>query len=297
MFYSCTFFFLIKFSSKMNFSFCLILIFIYCSFPKSSMFHGPYASSKVIRIEQCHALSSAIPSYAIGQMQNLQELHVICCGSMLEVVETQGINNSGGGSNSTKIDEGNGGAHTTTLSIPKIKNINVPQLSGLKKLTIGSCNRLHHVFTFSTLESLRQLEELRIGSCKSMEVIVKKENGEQRKVVVFPRLKFLTLLDLPNLNGFFLGMNDFQWSLLEMVRISRCPQMIVFTSGQSIAPELKYIHTSLGKHTLDSRGLNFHVTRDLHQVYFQFIHINYLTLSLLMYTSIYEIRNVNLTRL
>ncbi|KAJ0829059.1 putative leucine-rich repeat domain superfamily [Helianthus annuus] len=207
-------------------------------------------------------------------MQNLQELHVNFCGSMLEVFETQGINNSGGGSNSTKIDEGNGGAHTTTLSIPKIKNINVPQLSGLKKLRIGYCNRLHHVFTFSTLESLRQLEELSIRGCKSMEVIVKKENGEQRKVVVFPRLKSLGLGNLPNLNGFFLGMNDFQWSLLEEVTISQCPQMIVFTSGQSIAPELKYIHTRLGKHTLDC-GLNFHVTRDLHQVYFQFIQINY----------------------
>ncbi|KAL9999148.1 putative P-loop containing nucleoside triphosphate hydrolase, leucine-rich repeat domain superfamily [Helianthus debilis subsp. tardiflorus] len=220
--------------------------------------------SKVIHIEQCDALSSAIPSYAIGQMQNLQELHVFFCGSMLEVFETQGINNSDGGSSSTKIDEGNGGAHTTTLSIPKIKNINVPQLSGLKKLRIGYCNRLHHVFTFSTLESLRQLEELSIWGCKSMEVIVKKENGEQRKVVVFPRLKSLGLGNLPNLNGFFLGMNDFQWSLLEEVTISQCPQMIVFTSGQSIAPELKYIHTRLGKHTLDC-GLNFHVTRDLHQ--------------------------------
>ncbi|KAF5770847.1 putative P-loop containing nucleoside triphosphate hydrolase, leucine-rich repeat domain superfamily [Helianthus annuus] len=221
--------------------------------------------SKVIYIYECHALSSAIPYYAIGQMQNLQELQVIRCGSMLEVFETQGINNSDGGSSSTKIDEGNGGAHTTTLSIPKIKNINVPQLSGLKKLTIVSCNRLHHVFTFSTLGSLRQLEVLSIRSCKSMEVIVKKENGEQRKVVVFPRLTSLTLLDLPNLNGFFLGMNDFQWSLLEKVTISRCPQMMVFTSGQSIAPKLKYIHTRLGKHSLDSCGLNFHVTRDLHQ--------------------------------
>ncbi|KAJ0705033.1 putative P-loop containing nucleoside triphosphate hydrolase, leucine-rich repeat domain superfamily [Helianthus annuus] len=221
--------------------------------------------SKVIRIDSCHALSSAVPSYAIGQMQNLQELQVIRCGSMLEVFETQGINKSSGGSNSTKIDEGNGGAHTTTLSIPKIKNVNVSQLSGLKKLRIGYCNRLHHVFTFSTLESLRQLEELGIWRCKSMEVIVKKENGEQRKVVVFPRLKSLELVGLPNLNGFFLGMNDFQWSLLEKVTISQCPQMIVFTSGQSMAPELKYIHTSLGKHTLDSCGLNFHVTRDLHQ--------------------------------
>ncbi|KAI3797080.1 hypothetical protein L1987_39771 [Smallanthus sonchifolius] len=53
-------------------------------------------------------------------------------------------------------------------------------------------------------------------------------------------------------------MNDFHWPLLEKVMINKCPQMMVFTSGKSIATELKYIHTSLGKYSLEC-GLNFHV--------------------------------------
>ncbi|KAF5767222.1 hypothetical protein HanXRQr2_Chr14g0621821 [Helianthus annuus] len=96
-----------------------------------------------------------------------------------------------------------------------------------------------------------------------MEVIVNKENGEQRKVV-FPHLKSLQLLNLEKLKGFFFGTNDFQWPLLNKVIISQCPQMLVFTSGQSTAPELKCIHTHLGKHSLEC-GLNFHVTTDFHQ--------------------------------
>ncbi|KAI3797185.1 hypothetical protein L1987_32439 [Smallanthus sonchifolius] len=59
-------------------------------------------------------------------------------------------------------------------------------------------------------------------------------------------------------------MNDFQWLLLEYVMIFKCPQMMVFTFGESIAPKLKYIHTSLGKHSLEC-GLNFHVTTNMHQ--------------------------------
>ncbi|MFS8008211.1 putative P-loop containing nucleoside triphosphate hydrolase, leucine-rich repeat domain superfamily [Helianthus anomalus] len=224
--------------------------------------------SKKIWISSCDALSSVIPSYEVGQMQNLQELDVYRCESLLDLFETtnnrSSDGNGGGSSSNTYIDEGNAGIQTTTVSIPRIKDINVPQLSCLKKLVIESCNLLRHVFTFSTLESLRQLEELTIRACKSMEVIVKKENGEHREIVVFPRLKSLKLHNLPNLRGFFLGMNDFHWLLLEKVMISKCPQMMVFTSGQSIAPALKYIHTSLGKHSLEC-GLNFHVTRDLHQ--------------------------------
>ncbi|KAJ0462818.1 putative leucine-rich repeat domain superfamily [Helianthus annuus] len=140
---------------------------------------------------------------------------------------------------------GNGATSTTTLAIPILENTNLPRLFNLKKLIIKSCNLLQHVFTFSMLESLRQLEELMIKGCKSMKVIVKEEIGEQSKVVVFPRLRFLVLKDLPNLEGFFLGMNDFQWLLLEKVMIDDCPQMMVFTSGQSTATELKYTRLNL----------------------------------------------------
>ncbi|MFS8006190.1 hypothetical protein Hanom_Chr14g01246321 [Helianthus anomalus] len=188
------------------------------------------------------------------------------CNSLMEVFETMWVNNnSGGGITSTSIDEGQSDTHNTSLVIPRPENINyVPRLVNLKKLVIKSCNLLKHVFTFSTLGSLKQLEELMINKCKAMEVIVKKENEEQRNVVDFPRLKSLELEDLPNLNGFFLGMNDFKWPLLEKVMIRNCPKMTVFTSGQSTAKKLEYMHTSLGKHSLEC-GLNFHVTRNFHQ--------------------------------
>ncbi|KAJ0484160.1 hypothetical protein HanOQP8_Chr14g0508561 [Helianthus annuus] len=88
-------------------------------------------------------------------MKNLQVLEVRYCDSLMDVFETQGINSndsghSGGGS--TNIDEG---TETTTLAIPRLEKINVPdQLSNLKRLVITSCNLLQHVFTLSTLDSL-----------------------------------------------------------------------------------------------------------------------------------------------
>ncbi|KAI3797177.1 hypothetical protein L1987_32430 [Smallanthus sonchifolius] len=227
---------------------------------------GGYAKSTTSIIHD-QFKSSQVTVAPWSLCQNSREILIIGCESLMEVFETQEINNSSAGDiTSTTTNEINGGTDNTSLAIPRRESIDVPRLFNLKKLEITSCNLLQHVFTFSTLESLKQLEELMIKECKAMKVIVKKENGEQRKVVKFPCLKSLELDDLPNLEGFFLGMNDFHWPLLEKAMISKCPQMMVFTSGKSIALELKYIHTSLGKHSLEC-GLNFHVTT-LHQVCF-----------------------------
>ncbi|XP_023750641.1 disease resistance protein RPS2 [Lactuca sativa] len=181
-----------------------------------------------ISINNCNALSSVIPWYAAGQMKKLQVLKVKSCDGMKEVFETQWIN----------------------------KSLTMLELKNLKKLEIYSCDLLEHIFTFSTLESLEQLEELMIKNCKAMKVIVVKEedDGEQKtkasfsKAVVFPLLKLIELVDLPELVGFFLGTNhEFQWPSLDDLVIKDCPEMKVFTAGGSTAPQLKHEQTSSGK--------------------------------------------------
>ncbi|KAD7476913.1 hypothetical protein E3N88_00049 [Mikania micrantha] len=210
--------------------------------------------SKEIVISFCNGLSSVIPSNAIGQMQKLEVLRVRHC-KLLKVFETKDIHgNSGDGKSSTNIDEESVGIDV----ISRQANINVTRLSNLKIMEIRSCNSLVFVFTFSMLESLKQLEELIVIDCKSMKVIVEKENGEDRKDVVFPWLKFLSLESLPNLEGFFLGMNNFNWPLLEKVKIIKCPQMMNFTCGESTTPVLEGIHRSLGRYSLEC-GLNIHM--------------------------------------
>ncbi|KAI7749420.1 hypothetical protein M8C21_002696, partial [Ambrosia artemisiifolia] len=152
----------------------------------------------------------------------------------------------------------------TTVAIPRSTYSTVHKLPHLKKLYISDCDCLENIFTFSTLESLKKLEKLTIRNCDAMKVIVREEVQEDTttlsKKVVFTSLKSIKLDGLPNLTGFFLGMNvDFEWPLLEYVQIEDCPQMTVFTSGQSTTPRLKYINTGLGQHNLEC-GLNFHQT-------------------------------------
>ncbi|XP_023760073.1 uncharacterized protein LOC111908478 [Lactuca sativa] len=215
--------------------------------------------SREINIRECYALSSVIPCYAAGQMQKVQVLNIYRCNSMKELFETQGMNNNIGDSG---CDEGNG-------CIPAISRLNnVIMLPNLKILKIEDCGNLEHVFTFSALESLKQLEELTIEKCKAMKVIVKEEDeyGEQttkassKEVVVFPRLKSIELENLQELMGFYLGKNEIQWPSLDKVMIKNCPEMMVFAPGESTAPKRKYINTSFGiygmEEVLETQGMH-----------------------------------------
>ncbi|KAI3670250.1 hypothetical protein L1987_88070 [Smallanthus sonchifolius] len=212
-------------------------------------FWSLYQYPRKISIQNCDALSRLVPWCAVRQMNRLEGLSVMNCETMMEVFESE-----------PNVDEGS--AHvSTSLTCSTLKNITivVPQLSNLKSVHIVGCDLLSHVFTFSTLESLKNLKYLSVAYCNAIQVIVKEENGTSFENVVFPRLEKLALDCLPNLKGFFLGMNEFRWPLLDYVRINDCPQLMMFTSGESKTPKLKYICTSLGKHSLEC-GLNFHGT-------------------------------------
>ncbi|MFS8016251.1 putative leucine-rich repeat domain superfamily [Helianthus anomalus] len=212
-----------------------------------------------ITIYKCDALSSLIPWYAVGQMKRLLELEIMECKMLKEVFENELVNN-----NTNNVDEGSG-AGTSLTSLPLqniITTVAVPQLSNLVTVGIYECDLLTHIFTFSTLKTLSHLKQLKVKRCKTIQVIVKEENktssSSEEEDVVFPNLETLELDRLPNLKGFFLGMNDFRCPSLVTLMINDCDEWEVFTSGQLETPKLKYIHTSYGKKNLE-HGFNFQV--------------------------------------
>ncbi|CAI9270339.1 unnamed protein product [Lactuca saligna] len=223
--------------------------------------------SKKIEIYNCPALSRVFPSNVVGQLNKLEELRIKECKSMVEIFESKEINKDGVDS-TTNVGDGSDDT-CTAITIPRSANMTLLQLPNLTILVISKCEVLEYIFTSSTLESLKQLKELTVAECKAVKVIVKEDTEHTEKsksIIVFPRLKSLTLVDLPDLKGFFLGTNEFRWKALEKVKIYGCPQMMNFTSGHSKAPKLNYIHTGLGKHSLDQYGLNFHLTNATHEV-------------------------------
>ncbi|KAI7741572.1 hypothetical protein M8C21_026212 [Ambrosia artemisiifolia] len=124
--------------------------------------------SREIRIFECDALSSVIPSYAAGQTLKLQELSINGCASMMKVFESKEIT-------SNNIS---GCSSDTIVAIPRPTYKTVHKLPHLKILHISNCDCLENIFTFSTLESLKKLEELTIRKCDAMKVIVREEVQE-----------------------------------------------------------------------------------------------------------------------
>ncbi|GKD94968.1 NB-ARC domains-containing protein, partial [Tanacetum coccineum] len=202
-----------------------------------------------------------VPFSAVGKLQKLEELKIYHCQSLQEIFETKGVNKNG--SDSANVGDGIIDILPGVM-IPRSANMTLLELPNLKILRIIDCHLLEYVFTSSTLDSLKQLIELTIEKCNAMQVIVKEDGHHTSKTVVFPHLKSLTLTDLPNVEGFFLGMNEFLWSILDEVKIYGCPKMTTFTSGRSMTPKLLYIHTGIGKHSLEC-GLNFPLSNASHE--------------------------------
>ncbi|GKV33285.1 hypothetical protein SLEP1_g41812 [Rubroshorea leprosula] len=97
----------------------------------------------------------------------------------------------------------------SSINTKQIWNSHLSSISSfaqnLKKLKVVNCSNLKYLFTFSMLKSFAQLKELGISGCEIMEVVILTEGAvEEEKIcqTVFPKLKTLTLNDLPQLATF-----------------------------------------------------------------------------------------------
>nr|XP_043618918.1 uncharacterized protein LOC122590814 [Erigeron canadensis] len=113
---------------------------------------------------------------------------------------------------------------------------------------------------FPLFKASPKLQHLEIWSCDSIGVIVKEDedgnhtssSSDHHQVpVVFASLKSVKLSYLRNLEGFFLGTNNFRWPVLDDVVILKCPKIRMFTKGHSDTPLLKYVTSHIGEHSVE----------------------------------------------
>ncbi|KAH9686969.1 Disease resistance protein [Citrus sinensis] len=99
-------------------------------------------------------------------------------------------------------------------------------LENLKALKVSKCHRLINVLTFSTSESLVNLERMKIIDCKMIEEIIQSQAGEEAKdCIVFRKLKYLGLDCLPSLTSFCLGNYALEFPSLKRAVVRQCPKM------------------------------------------------------------------------
>ena len=112
-------------------------------------------------------------------------------------------------------------------------------MHNLKELTLSECKNLKYVLPSAVCTSLFQLKKLSIESCDDIEEVVAITEEAGSKVVssnvslLFPKLQFLTLKDLPKLKQFCRG-DSVEFPLLSKLTIYECYEMSVFIDASSI---------------------------------------------------------------
>ncbi|GLU09194.1 hypothetical protein SLE2022_260670 [Rubroshorea leprosula] len=112
----------------------------------------------------------------------------------------------------------------------------------LTTLVVRDCRQLRNLVSFSTAQSLVQLETMSIKECHSLTEIVGDERNGLEDEIVFMKLKVLELIGLTKLTSFCSRLNfTFKFPSLEHLVMSQCPNMETFCKGVVKTPMLKRI--------------------------------------------------------
>ncbi|CAL5394111.1 unnamed protein product [Camellia sinensis] len=206
-------------------------------------------------------------SLKFQDVANLDKLIVRNCSEVVEVFQLEGLN----------VGEGQ---HVRPLIEVRMMELDgLPQLTCLwnkdphgilslqilQYLTIKKCSLLRNLFTCSTAMALQQLKVLYLESCPVMEeVIAATEDGLKEvidDVIEFPKLEWLILKDLPNLNSFCNAKCNFNLPSLQRVVLKRCPNMHNFTFGQVLMSQI-FVSTH-GNDGLQIEDLNKYLKEQL----------------------------------
>ncbi|KAL1369043.1 hypothetical protein AAHE18_02G167300 [Arachis hypogaea] len=109
--------------------------------------------------------------------------------------------------------------------------------SNLIELNISECNGLVNLFTPSTSRTLQQLKNMSIENCESLKEIVSEEEVEEssghvgEEIIVFHKLKTLSLCSLPNLGRFYNGNIGLKFPSLVHLLLIDCSKMESFCAG------------------------------------------------------------------
>ena len=142
-----------------------------------------------------------------------------------------------------------------SLSIGKIwNNGRLPSsrsaFQSLTTIKVGDCNNLKGLIPSFMTASLVHLRDLFVGSCKAMKEIVFIEHV-MGNYISFPKLEYLKLENLPNLERFCGGDCVDCPSLLKL-KISGCPKLRVFVTNNipttTTKKENENLRSSVDKH-------------------------------------------------
>ena len=186
-----------------------------------------------------------------------------------------------------------------SIPIEQLWHDQLPILSfGVQNLTsleLKRCHNLKNLFTSSMVKSFVQLKTLRVVNCDKIEEVIIITEGlveeERMRKMVFPKLDYLFLINLPNLKRFCSG-NPIEFPFLRKLRIKGCRVLNTFHSDSTSVGTI--VGNEAGKSSISMENLHMDVPKYLfnEKVFFffnvqlPFLNINFYY-SLMKYIYIY----------
>ncbi|XVE50523.1 hypothetical protein DITRI_Ditri01bG0169200 [Diplodiscus trichospermus] len=144
-------------------------------------------SLKVLKIEDCHKLTSLFSFALAERMVCLEKLEIHCCNALKQII-----------------------TDTSPLCLPR-----------LRTLEITNCGLLEYVFRITTASFALQLTVITIISCDGLDRVIEVEN-EQTEL---PHLQRLELKSLENLTTFCSRESSVGLPSLEKLEVEACPKL------------------------------------------------------------------------
>lgn len=184
----------------------------------------------------CSALFSCS---GFRSLQHLQELEILNCAFLEEIVEDARVDEASDMDKKTiSLFQLRSIRSVTLKDLPNLKSFihgaNYEcHMPALKKVKVCNCG-LSALFAFSAFKSLQQLKALEISKCSLLEEIVEVARGDEafgmeKKTITLVQLSSVILTDLPNLKSFLDNAKyDCHMPVLKEVEVENCGFSTVF---------------------------------------------------------------------
>ncbi|XVF31255.1 hypothetical protein REPUB_Repub16aG0129700 [Reevesia pubescens] len=235
----------------------------------SKVSNGFFHEIKTLNLLCYHDESAIFPTTFLERFNNLEKLEVICC-KFEDLFSNEG--GVGKGTNPRTVlpirNLGlNGLPHLKhiwmqgsqldrilpnleTLEVFSCENLiclglSLTPFQNLMTLDVWKCDTMINLVSSLAIQSLVQLENLKIKKCVSMKEIVGNEGDDEATYdVIFNKLKCLELRHLPSLKSFCSGNHAFGFPSLVQVIVRHCPELEIFCKGDLNAPILRRVRVN-----------------------------------------------------
>ncbi|XP_024198575.2 probable disease resistance protein At4g27220 isoform X2 [Rosa chinensis] len=186
---------------------------------------GSLCNLKLLKVQTCCNLVNALlPPKLLQRLTNLETVFCVNMEHMKYVFASEGLEL--GTILLTKLSEMRLCALFELISI---WNGPAPHaiFGNLKVLAVCKCTKLKNLFPSDVARSLVQLEDLSVERCPNLGIVIEACTS-LKKIYLFPELKKLALINLPELTWFCTenGTVHTECPLLEYLYVDECPQFV-----------------------------------------------------------------------